>query len=169
MLSSDHVGWRAPSRPLGRKHDASSVGSLVDLRPVPRFKRMNGGVLSLRSQVFCNGNVEIGIGLPPDEQDGQVRTPEIRKTGGVSRDFVKELIGHLRESRRCARPLREVLVHDRPKKFVVTRLLRFGHARLHLATLKIEQPGELLWACEEMAGESLKILVGEKLDKFRDP
>src|SRR6516162_7710442 len=75
------LGWRAdlllplrdcwlaaPSRPLGRKHDASSIGSLVDLRPVPRFKRMNGGVLGLRSQVFGNGNVEIGIGLAPDEQ-----------------------------------------------------------------------------------------------------
>jgi hypothetical protein len=63
--------WRTPSGPSARKHDATGVGGLVDLRPVPRFERMNGGVLGLRSQVFSDADVKIGVGFPPDEQEGK--------------------------------------------------------------------------------------------------
>ena len=46
------------SRPLARKHDASGLGGLIDLRPMPRLKRMKGGVLGLGPQVL--GDAKIG-------------------------------------------------------------------------------------------------------------
>src|ERR1700757_1586924 len=108
-----------PSRPLVRKHDASDVGGLVNLRPVPGFKRMKGGVLSQGFEVLGDADMKIGVGLPPDEQEGQVGAPEIRETGRISRDFIEELVGHLREGRTGARPLRKVLVHNWTKELVV--------------------------------------------------
>jgi hypothetical protein len=56
---------------LARKHDASGVGGLVDLRSVPSFKRMNGGVLSLGFEVLGDADMKIGVGLSPDEQEGK--------------------------------------------------------------------------------------------------
>ena len=106
----------------------AGVGSLIDLRPVPRLKHMNGGVLGLRFQVLGDADMKIGVGFPPDEQEGQVGAPEIGETGGICRDFVEELVGHLREGRTGAWPLRKVLVHDRHKKLFVARLVGIGNA-----------------------------------------
>ena len=40
---------------------------------------MNGSVLSLGPQVLSDADMKIGVGLPPDEQEGQVGAPEIRE------------------------------------------------------------------------------------------
>jgi hypothetical protein len=64
-----------PSRPLVREHDASDLGRLVDLRPVPRVKRVKGGVPGLGFEVLGDADMKIGVGVPPDEQEGQVGAP----------------------------------------------------------------------------------------------
>ena len=65
--------------------------------------------------MLSDADMKIVVSLPSDEQEGQVGAPEIRETGGVSRDFVEELVGHLPKGRSGAWPLRKVLVHDRDK------------------------------------------------------
>jgi hypothetical protein len=64
-----------PSRPLVREHDVSDLGRLVDLRPVPRVKRVKGGVPGLGFEVLGDADMKIGVGVPPDEQEGQVGAP----------------------------------------------------------------------------------------------
>ena len=155
------------SRPLARKHDASGVGGFIDLRPVPRLKRMNASVLSLGLQVL--GDEHEDRGRPsPRGADGKVRAPEIRELCRIGCYFIEELVGHLRKGRTGARPLAKVLVHNRCKELVV-RAFWVSSFPLHLAALEVEQPGKLLRACEQVAGESLQILVREKLDKFGGP
>ena len=51
---------------------------------------------------------------------------------------VEELVGHLREGRTGAWPLRKVLFHNRSKELIVASLLGLGHADLHLAALEVE-------------------------------
>ena len=55
-----------------RKRDASDLGRLDDLRAVPRVKRVNGGVPGLGFEVLGDADMKIGVGVPPDEQEGQV-------------------------------------------------------------------------------------------------
>ena len=54
-----------------RKHYASDLGRLVDLRPVPRVKRVNGGVPGLRFEVLGYADMKIRVCLSPDEQEWQ--------------------------------------------------------------------------------------------------
>ena len=55
------------SQSLAREHDPSDVSRLVDLGPMPRFKDMNRANLGLGSHVLGDGDMKIGVGLPPNE------------------------------------------------------------------------------------------------------
>jgi hypothetical protein len=154
---------------MARKHDASDLGGGVDLHPMSRFKGMKSGILSLGPQVFGDGEMEVGVCLPPDEQEGNLGAPELDHAGRSGRDLVGQLVSHLREGRTGARLLPEVVVDDRPEELHLAGSLRLGDVRRHLLTLKSEQPGKLLRAFQKMETEGFQLLIGEKLDQFGNP
>jgi hypothetical protein len=56
---------------------ASDLGGCVDLRPVPCVKNMKGSVPDLGPHVVGDGDMKVRVGLPPDEQEGNVGAPEL--------------------------------------------------------------------------------------------
>ena len=67
-----------------RKHDASDLGGCVDLRPVPCIKNMKGSVPGLGPHVVGDGDMKVRVGLPPDEQEGNVGAPELDQTSRLA-------------------------------------------------------------------------------------
>ena len=84
---------------------------------------MKGSVPGLGPHVVGDGDMKVRVGLPPDEQEGNVGAPELDQTSGVGGDLIRQLVSHLRESGTGTRPLPEVVVDDRPEEIRVAGLL----------------------------------------------
>ena len=59
------------------EHDLRNFIGSVDLGPVPRDKRVEGDVLRLRLNVFCNAQVKIRVCTAPDEMNRNFGAPEV--------------------------------------------------------------------------------------------
>ncbi|MEI9987908.1 MAG: hypothetical protein WDN69_35280 [Aliidongia sp.] len=71
-----------------RKQDASDVGGRVDLRPMTGLKDVKGGTPGLGSHVFGDANVQIGVGLAPNEEKRNLGAPELKQTGRIGSDLM---------------------------------------------------------------------------------
>src|SRR5258708_28464201 len=98
----------------------------------PCIKNMKGSVPGLGPHVVGDGDMKVRVGLPPDEQEGNVGAPELDQTSRVGGDLIRQLVSHLRESGTGTRPLPEVVVDDRPEEIRVAGLLRLRETCLHL-------------------------------------
>ena len=56
---------------------------------MPCFKGIKRGMPGLGAQVFGYAEMKIGIGLPPDQQEGNVGAPELDQTGRIGGDLVR--------------------------------------------------------------------------------
>jgi len=72
-LAPSHTGTvRKLSESSALDHDSGNVGGLIDLRPVPSLEDMKRSILRLRSQILGHADVQMGIGLTPDELNRDV-------------------------------------------------------------------------------------------------
>ena len=74
-------------RLMAREHDPCDAGRLINLWPMPCIKDMKRSVAGLRSYVFGDGDVKVGVGLSPDKQEGNVGAPELDQASCAGGDL----------------------------------------------------------------------------------